>query len=63
VGGFSSALCLEVIDRPLIFVACFAQLLEMLLGDVLLILRTSFKQLKPGSPVIRRLEEALSTQM
>jgi len=37
---------LDVLDHPLIFVACFAQLLDMLLGDVLLALRSSFEQLK-----------------
>jgi hypothetical protein len=32
-GGLRLALCLDVLDHPLIFVACFAQLLDMLLGD------------------------------
>ena len=47
MGAFCSAPCLEVVDRPLIFVACFAQLLDMLLRDVLFALWSSFKQLKP----------------
>ena len=46
MGGLCSALCLEVVDRPLILVACFAQFLNMLLGDVVLALRSSFKQLE-----------------
>jgi len=46
VEGLCSALCLEVVDRPLICVACFAQLLDMLLGDVLWALRSAFKQLE-----------------
>lgn len=41
-----SALGLEVIDHPLIFVAGFAQLLNVLLGDFVLALWSSFKQLK-----------------
>jgi len=39
-------LCFEVFDHALIFVPCFAQLLDVVLGDVLPPLRTCFKQLK-----------------
>ena len=41
-----SVQCLEILDHPLVFVAGFTQLLNMLLRDVLLALRSPFEELK-----------------
>jgi len=46
--GLRLAVCPEILDHPLIFVACFTQLPDVLLGDVLVAVRGSFEQLKAG---------------
>jgi hypothetical protein len=61
----NSVSLLEILDHPLIFVACFAQFPDMRLGVVLLALRGSFEQLKawrltvpelPFAPLLLSLE-------